>query len=148
MGKGHPIVFIGHSLGGLLIKQILVQASKKKTDFQSLLIEQTQGVVFIATPQVPTGNRLKEIAPFFLKASTSSIQEISDTFLVTLHQDFMKILPSNVLLFLERSKYEEFMFRHRVVNFQEISQKIHFLRFPKKVEKYIKFLLLKFPETM
>jgi surfactin synthase thioesterase subunit len=115
LGKGHPIAFIGHSLGGLLIKQIIVQAAQKKTEFCNLLIDQTQGITFIATPQIPTGSRIKEIAPFFLRNSVSSIQEISDTFLIELHEKFLKNLPQHILIFIEKSKYQEFLFRHRVV---------------------------------
>ena len=46
-----PLVFIGHSLGGLLTKQLLRRASEVKgNENWRRIVQQTKGVVFLATP--------------------------------------------------------------------------------------------------
>lgn len=45
-----PVVFITHSLGGLLAKQFLRNAIDFGTDRQRKVVEQTKGLVFLATP--------------------------------------------------------------------------------------------------
>ena len=45
-----PIVFVGHSLGGLLIKQLLREALDKSVPGWRRIAEQTRAVVFLATP--------------------------------------------------------------------------------------------------
>lgn len=46
-----PLVLVGHSLGGILIKQVLVQAWRSQRDHEQLL-EDIQGVVFLSTPHL------------------------------------------------------------------------------------------------
>ena len=45
-----PIVFVGHSLGGLLIKQMLREAEDKSVPGWRRIAAQTRAVVFLATP--------------------------------------------------------------------------------------------------
>ncbi len=45
-----PIVFVGHSLGGLLIKQLLREAEDKSVPGWRKIAAQTRAVVFLATP--------------------------------------------------------------------------------------------------
>ncbi|MGD1908605.1 MAG: esterase/lipase family protein [Leptolyngbyaceae cyanobacterium] len=45
-----PLVFITHSLGGLLAKQLLRNANDFGTDRQRRVVAQTKGLVFLATP--------------------------------------------------------------------------------------------------
>lgn len=45
-----PIVFVGHSLGGLLIKQLLREAEDKSVPGWRRIAAQTRAVVFLATP--------------------------------------------------------------------------------------------------
>jgi pimeloyl-ACP methyl ester carboxylesterase len=57
-----PIIFVGHSLGGLLIKKILQNAEDSGVKRYREIFDQTKGVVFIATPhqgsaRVPTSCR-------------------------------------------------------------------------------------------
>ncbi|PVF91383.1 hypothetical protein CPB86DRAFT_770739, partial [Serendipita vermifera] len=51
MGKHLPLILIGHSFGGLVIKQALVLAQNRSgdADFQSIL-DTTVGVIFLGTP--------------------------------------------------------------------------------------------------
>ncbi|MEW2330620.1 hypothetical protein AB0880_22735 [Micromonospora chersina] len=44
-----PLCFVTHSMGGLLVKEILMHAAKGRTDFRDFA-SATRGVVFLATP--------------------------------------------------------------------------------------------------
>lgn len=55
-----PIVFIAHSLGGLLVKQILRIADQMSSSSLKPLLQQTKGVVFLATPH--SGSDLATLA--------------------------------------------------------------------------------------
>jgi hypothetical protein len=47
---GRPLVFVCHSLGGLLVKQLLRAAADQPGTSTGRILDQTQGVVFLATP--------------------------------------------------------------------------------------------------
>src|SRR5579864_2082701 len=47
-----PLVFIAHSLGGLLVKQFLRQAKEYNNPQWTEIAANTRGVVFIATPHI------------------------------------------------------------------------------------------------
>ena len=47
-----PLVFITHSMGGLLVKQLLRKANESTDSRQRAILEQTRGVCFIATPHI------------------------------------------------------------------------------------------------
>ena len=52
--RGLPIIFVCHSLGGLLIKQVL-RAADDRRDYDAearALVEQVKGIVFLATPHL------------------------------------------------------------------------------------------------
>src|SRR5262249_45106506 len=53
-GIGHrPLVFITHSMGGLLVKQLLRTANDGlPQSFEKTLLRNTKGVCFIATPHI------------------------------------------------------------------------------------------------
>jgi triacylglycerol esterase/lipase EstA (alpha/beta hydrolase family) len=50
--KGHPLVFVCHSLGGLVVKQVLRAADGRRAygAAESTFLDSVKGVVFIATP--------------------------------------------------------------------------------------------------
>jgi protein SERAC1 len=80
-----PIVFVTHSLGGLLVKKMLntAQTCKKQN-----IIEQTKGIVFLSTPH--TGSHLADLISSIstiarttisvdeLKAHASQLRELND----------------------------------------------------------------------
>merc|ERR1711874_466748 len=49
VGK-RPVIFVGHSMGGLIIKQILTRAQESEEDSLKDLVNNTKGVVFYSTP--------------------------------------------------------------------------------------------------
>jgi triacylglycerol esterase/lipase EstA (alpha/beta hydrolase family) len=44
-----PVLFIAHSLGGLLVRQMLQNASTFGSEWNDI-VNQTQGIIFLATP--------------------------------------------------------------------------------------------------
>lgn len=59
---GKPTVFVCHSLGGLLVKQLMRQATEQAEHSEDarIFLENTAGVVFIATPHV--GSNIANLA--------------------------------------------------------------------------------------
>lgn len=45
-----PIVFVAHSLGGLLVKQIVRHCAEYPGPYTTKILKQTKGVIFLATP--------------------------------------------------------------------------------------------------
>ena len=68
-----PLVFVAHSLGGLLVKNMLQRAQTFKKE---KLIAQIKGIVFLATPH--TGSNLANLIKHFsiLARTTISVQEL------------------------------------------------------------------------
>ena len=50
VGQDRPVVWVGHSMGGLLIKSIIVQALQSDDENVRKLGLNTQGVMFLGTP--------------------------------------------------------------------------------------------------
>ncbi len=50
LGTNRPIVFITHSLGGLLVKEMLRKATDRSVSEGELLAKNTKGIVFLSTP--------------------------------------------------------------------------------------------------
>lgn len=75
LGK-RPLIFIVHSLGGLLIKQILrICAEFNYPDYKPIA-EKTVGVVFIASPHSGAGITKLAKIPNFLSLTTKIVQEL------------------------------------------------------------------------
>jgi CheY-like chemotaxis protein/pimeloyl-ACP methyl ester carboxylesterase len=70
------LVFIGHSMGGLLIKQLLRTANDSTDAKRRAVLEQTRGVCFIATPHM--GSDLAKLAHYFdaLLGVNVSVEEL------------------------------------------------------------------------
>lgn len=50
-----PIVFITHSMGGLLVKQMLRNANDSSNESWHKIVEQTKGIVYLSTPHSGAG---------------------------------------------------------------------------------------------
>ncbi|WZF15877.1 AAA-like domain-containing protein [Nostoc sp. UHCC 0302] len=69
----HPIIFIAHSMGGLLVKEMLRNA---QTFQKKAVIQQTKGIVFLSTPH--TGSHLANLVDKIgiLARSSVSVDEL------------------------------------------------------------------------
>jgi pimeloyl-ACP methyl ester carboxylesterase len=71
-----PLVFITHSMGGLLVKQLLRTANESTDPKWRAILEQTRGVCFVATPHI--GSDLAKWAGYFraLLGTNVSVHEL------------------------------------------------------------------------
>ncbi|MCJ1381241.1 Serine active site containing protein 1 [Xylographa soralifera] len=76
-----PLVFIAHSLGGLVVKGVLAQSSKDQhyaaSNLQSISIS-TYGVIFLSTPHNLLPSSINLICDMALQRSLSEISETID----------------------------------------------------------------------
>lgn len=88
-----PIVFITHSLGGLLVKQMLCYAYDCGTEEWKLIVKQTKGIVFLSTPH--SGSDLATWINYIGKNITSvSVEELraNDSRLRSLNEQYQENL--------------------------------------------------------
>lgn len=71
---GRPLIFVGHSLGGLLVKSILRKSSEASDQGLMAIADSTRLVIFIATPH--TGASLASIGKYVLPHFMSDKIEI------------------------------------------------------------------------
>ncbi|MBW4700074.1 MAG: TIR domain-containing protein [Aphanocapsa lilacina HA4352-LM1] len=62
VGMDRPVVFIAHSLGGLLVKEMLRKATDGSVPEGKLLAQNTRGVVFLSTPH--SGSNLADFVAY------------------------------------------------------------------------------------
>jgi hypothetical protein len=101
-----PVCFITHSLGGLLVKNILRKAADSVSAPEQLqVVEQCRGVLFLATPH--HGSRLADVANafrfYFPTVSTLDLKD-NDDHLMDLYEWYRSYAPSHQIL--TRSYYE------------------------------------------
>lgn len=102
-----PVCFITHSLGGLLVKNILRKAADSVSAPERLqVVEQCRGVLFLATPH--HGSRLADLASaikvYFPTVSTLDLKD-NDDHLMDLYEWYRSYAPSHQIL--TRSYYED-----------------------------------------
>jgi pimeloyl-ACP methyl ester carboxylesterase len=75
IGKEKPVVFITHSLGGLLVKEMLRKATNNSVSEGRQLAEHTKGVVFLSTPH--SGSDLANFVDFLkVLLPSDSVREL------------------------------------------------------------------------
>ncbi|MEM9276161.1 MAG: alpha/beta fold hydrolase [Cyanobacteria bacterium P01_F01_bin.143] len=70
----HPLIFITHSMGGILVKQMLRNAQDYGDSYRKRLVDQTRGIVFIATPH--SGSDLVSFFKFLKSIVSINVQEL------------------------------------------------------------------------
>ncbi|KAH0404082.1 hypothetical protein KCU89_g1487, partial [Aureobasidium melanogenum] len=74
--ESRPIIFIGHSLGGIIIKDALIRSSECKHSKQDVrlgaIFDATIGVIFMATPH--RGSRTASLAQYAVTAAKIALQ--------------------------------------------------------------------------
>lgn len=117
-----PIIFVVHSLGGLVCKDALLVASRGPEQHLKMIIESTQGVVFIATPH--SGSALAGMARLPMQvfglirqvnSDLVSVLEIQSEVLERIQSDFLAVVrgraslnaPLNIACFYEYCQCQE-----------------------------------------
>ncbi|NEI50526.1 alpha/beta hydrolase [Rhizobium leguminosarum] len=105
-----PIVFVGHSLGGLLIKQMLRTARESSEPTWKKIADSCSGVMFLATPH--SGSSLADLLAMVgftsphiekLKKDSSDLNELNESF-----RSFCTQQPFAVTAFYEMFKTKKF----------------------------------------
>ncbi|XP_054162656.1 protein SERAC1-like [Oppia nitens] len=104
-----PIIWITHSMGGLIVKQMLVDVSESNDPRMRSLLDQTKGIVFYSVPH--KGTEMAVWTPYLqriISPSTELLQLRKDSqFLLSLHTNFLKLIrdkPIECLSFGETVK--------------------------------------------
>lgn len=94
LGQDRPIIWVGHSMGGLLVKEIIVQALNDPSDDIKKLALNTRGILFLGTPHKGSSvAKLKQHIQFLL-SPTIEVKELEEnaSFLLSLHEKFLEYL--------------------------------------------------------
>ncbi|KAL3480031.1 hypothetical protein BJX99DRAFT_254916 [Aspergillus californicus] len=104
--KDRPIIFIAHSLGGILIKEALVQAKLGNTC--GSIRTATYGIAFFGTPH--RGSHLAKMGETVAKAVRAFLRTPNNTFINALKEDdlYANELSANFQQLLEDYKYINF----------------------------------------
>ncbi|KAF5299507.1 hypothetical protein FQR65_LT01090 [Abscondita terminalis] len=91
-----PIVWVGHSKGGLYIKQIMVHAWERNTEDLRSLYLQSKGIMFYSVPH--RGSVLADFTLPFLRRSIELLEvQRNGYFVVNLHNKFLEMLENSKL---------------------------------------------------
>lgn len=103
VGK-RPIIWIVHSMGGLLVKQLLLDA--EKNDEFRRMCDNTKGIVFYSTPHLGSALASYSTQASHLLLPSVEVKELcqKSPFLATLHESFLSLVrrhPIKLLSFGE-----------------------------------------------
>lgn len=103
VGK-RPVIWIVHSMGGLLVKQLLLDA-EKDVEFRSMC-DNTKGIVFYSTPHLGSALASYSTQASHLLLPSVEVKELcqKSPFLATLHENFLSLVqrhPVKLLSFGE-----------------------------------------------
>lgn len=88
---GRPVVWVGHSMGGLIVKSIITQALKHSDERVRNIGSNTRGIMFLGTPHRGTPvAKLKQHTQMLL-SPTVEVREMEENAksLLELHSDFV-----------------------------------------------------------
>jgi hypothetical protein len=84
-----PIIFLGHSLGGLVIKEALIKSAAYQSHSRhptlGKIYMQTKGVIFLGTPH--RGSNKESLGDVIAKVARYSFRQPNDQLLQTLRHD-------------------------------------------------------------
>ncbi|SMQ49895.1 unnamed protein product [Zymoseptoria tritici ST99CH_3D7] len=101
-----PIVLLGHSLGGLIVKQAFVSASQRSSHEQ--LVPRLRGLIFLGTPHsgAPLA-RLLSLSTFDSSFALISALQVNSRYLEELDRLFRQVVPPDRLFPRVVSVFEE-----------------------------------------
>ncbi|XP_055372973.1 uncharacterized protein LOC129606604 [Condylostylus longicornis] len=113
VGQNHPIVWVGHSKGGLYLKQILVDAWESGKQASAPLWQNSRGVFFYSVPH--RGSALADINLPLVRRSIELVEiEKNSKVLADLHRRFVNLYYSRHL------KIEVFSFVETAMTFMQV----------------------------
>ena len=94
-----PVIFVAHSVGGLLIKHVLRLATESRDPQWQRIVEQTRGVVFLSTPHFGfRKSRLTSLLTFLPNLNDNLLTDVIDQkTLHALNDDFIAIVAKHAI---------------------------------------------------
>ncbi|TFB02189.1 hypothetical protein CCMA1212_005710 [Trichoderma ghanense] len=91
---GRPIILIGHSFGGLIIKQALISLSRSKNPDDDRLFRAVCGVIFIGTPHdgMDVSSLIPSVGDRANRSLIESISRLNSQVLSIQQRDFHRVL--------------------------------------------------------
>ena len=107
-----PVIFVGHSMGGLIIKQILTRAQESEEDSLKDLVNNTKGVVFYSTPH--DGSQIASLSKYIKLIFFPSVE-------------VQELEPNNPTLATLNRSFKDFVykFKTKVISFGETQPTRH-----------------------
>ena len=89
-----PVIFVGHSMGGLVAKKMILQAQAEQ-DFE--FVKNTKGCMFLSTPHLGTSVAKLNTATKFLFFPSTEVQDLEadSPQLQDLNQNFIQLVKEN-----------------------------------------------------
>lgn len=94
--NGRPVVWVGHSMGGLIVKSIITQAMASAEEREKTVAANTKAIMFLGTPHKGTAvAKLKQHTQMLLSPSME-VREMEENAmpLLKLHERFLETLKS------------------------------------------------------
>lgn len=97
VGENRPIIWIGHSMGGLILKSIIIQALDSSDESIRNLAKNTQAILFLGTPHKGSAvAKLKQHIRYIL-SPTIEVKELEEnsSYLLNLHENFLNYIKQH-----------------------------------------------------
>ncbi|KAI9857892.1 MAG: hypothetical protein M1813_008007 [Trichoglossum hirsutum] len=114
--RSRPIIFIGHSFGGIIVKKALVIARNRGgDDFRCAIAGQTKGIIFMGTPhkgsRLTVFGRLLSVFGHFMGSSTHLLEVIQPSSAVNkdLHTSFLRGYDIKTMVCIFEAVRESFL---------------------------------------
>ncbi|XP_055372936.1 protein SERAC1 [Condylostylus longicornis] len=98
IGKDRPIVWVGHSMGGILTKNILLKSLEHSEESFRRVAKSTKGIVFLGTPHrgSPLAKWKQTIQPLIAPSIEVKEMEENNPKLLAMHNRFMGALNTQL----------------------------------------------------
>lgn len=97
VGQNRPIIWIGHSMGGLILKSIIIQALDSSDESIQNLAKNTEAILFLGTPHKGSAvAKLKQHVRYIL-SPTIEVKELEEnsSYLLNLHEKFLNYIKQH-----------------------------------------------------
>ena len=94
--NNRPVIWVGHSMGGLIAKSIIIQALESSDEATKKLAENTRAILFLGTPHKGSAvAKLKQHIQLIL-SPTVEVKELEEngTYLLKLHDKFLTYIDN------------------------------------------------------
>ena len=138
-----PTVFVGHSMGGLIIKKMLVNAQNSDDEERKKFAENTKGVVFYSTPHKGSEiANLNMITKYFFSPSVE-VQELNTDYplLLELNNCFKGFVEKFKTKVIRKSRVKLDPLRQGICNLFLFSHSCRMRKIPIEIRYALKFLL-------